>query len=375
MASKKYQYYTTAVPLPNGTRKYVRGKTKEELEKKVLELKIELNLGVNVVDNTTFGELALLWYKVYKEPVLRESSKASLKHNINKHILPILSGYEVREIKPFHIQQVMTSVACLSHSTQQKILQIMRSVFQMAEDNGIIAKSPVLSTMKAHGKKADEKEPLTREQSDALLKATWGTRAYTFVLIALNSGLRRGEILGLMWQDIDLEKKILHVRHNLNFSDKKVTTFLKTDSSKRDIPIPSSLCLHLEHCKAKAKSLYVFSKGNGEPLTESSFRSMWRIVEKRTTFDMEKFGKPISPKHPKIFYSLDFHCHPHLLRHTYITRLFESGLDIKQVQYLAGHSTIEMTLKVYTHYDRISRNQETTEKIERAFPLSDSVLL
>ena len=61
------------------------------------------------------------------------------------------------------------------------------------------------------------------------------------------------------------------------------------------------------------------------------------------------------------------HLTAHILRHTYITRLFEAGLDIKEVQYLAGHSTVDMTLRVYTHYDRQSREKQTIEKVREAF--------
>ena len=65
--------------------------------------------------------------------------------------------------------------------------------------------------------------------------------------------------------------------------------------------------------------------------------------------------------------TLDFHVHPHQLRHTYITRLFESGLDIKEIQYLAGHATVNMTLRVYTHYQHESRQQSTAQKVCAAF--------
>jgi integrase len=65
--------------------------------------------------------------------------------------------------------------------------------------------------------------------------------------------------------------------------------------------------------------------------------------------------------------TLDFPVTAHQLRHTYITRLFESGLDIKEIQYLAGHSSVEMTLKVYTHYQRESRQEETAKKVFAAF--------
>lgn len=57
----------------------------------------------------------------------------------------------------------------------------------------------------------------------------------------------------------------------------------------------------------------------------------------------------------------------HILRHTYITRLFEAGLDVKEIQYLAGHNTMDMTLSVYTHYDRKNWEQQTAEKVRRAF--------
>ncbi len=60
------------------------------------------------------------------------------------------------------------------------------------------------------------------------------------------------------------------------------------------------------------------------------------------------------------------HITAHILRHTYITRLFEAGLDLKEIQYLAGHSTVEMTLRVYAHYDRLSRESQTAEKVRAA---------
>ena len=71
--------------------------------------------------------------------------------------------------------------------------------------------------------------------------------------------------------------------------------------------------------------------------------------------------------HSKVVRTLDFHVHPHQLRHTYITRLFESGLDIKEIQYLAGHATVNMTLRVYTHYRHESRHQSTAQKVCAAF--------
>lgn len=80
-------------------------------------------------------------------------------------------------------------------------------------------------------------------------------------------------------------------------------------------------------------------------MTLSSYKSMWRHIAK---------GLP------------DTHISAHTLRHTYITRMFEAGLDIKEVQYLAEHSTVDMTLRVYTHYDQRSRREKTAEKVREA---------
>lgn len=81
---------------------------------------------------------------------------------------------------------------------------------------------------------------------------------------------------------------------------------------------------------------------NGGALSQTSFSNLWDMVR-----------------------SLDFHVTPHQLRHTYITRLFESGLDIKEIQYLAGHTTIDMTLRVYTHYQHESRKKRRQGKSAR----------
>ena len=88
---------------------------------------------------------------------------------------------------------------------------------------------------------------------------------------------------------------------------------------------------------------------NHKPLTKSSYRSSWRLIERELP---------------------ETHLTAHILRHTYITRLFEAGLDIKEIQYLAGHSTMDMTLKVYTHYDRKSRETKTAEKVRDALRIS-----
>ena len=117
------------------------------------------------------------------------------------------------------IQALMAALAGKSSSLQSKVLLHLRSIFAVAMENGLISKSPVSSMLKAGGKRTEEKAALTPEESSLHLEQVKDTRARTFLLIALHTGMRRGEIIGLMWQDIDFQEKMIHVRHNAVIND------------------------------------------------------------------------------------------------------------------------------------------------------------
>ena len=364
--------YTKTITTPTGKRKYIRAATKEELERKYQQAKLEIGAGVDITDATTFGEFAQLWFNTYKRPNLRENSKEDCLYILNNHILPPLSAMRMRDTKPVHIRGVMSNLAGYSRSVQGKAVQILRSIFNAAVENHLIMRSPVSSALKAGGETAKEKVPLTPEQSQRLLDATAGTRAYPAVAIMLGAGLRKEEAVGLMWEDIDLKNGYIHVRHAKPFHHGKgeVTDQLKSKAAYRTIPIPAWLLQILRGEHSKTNSLFVLAMRNGESLTESSFGRLWGIIKARTTDDPEKIGTPVSARHPNVIYTLDFHVHPHLLRHTCITRWLEAGFDLKEVQYLAGHSTPDMTLRVYAHYDQRVRLENTASKIRASTNLS-----
>ena len=110
--------------------------------------------------------------------------------------------------------------------------------------------------------------------------------------------------------------------------------------------MPRSLMTYLREMKNRSPviSRFVFPTEAGSNFSSSSFCTAWSRAVK----------------------DLSFHVHPHQLRHTYITRLFEAGLDLKQIQYVAGHATERMTLHVYTHYNAIDRAEETINAVQQA---------
>lgn len=177
--------------------------------------------------------------------------------------------------------------------------------------------------------------------------------------------LRREEALGLMWADVNFDTHCVHVRRTNVFIGNRniVSENMKSDAAKRDIPMAPWVeeALRAASCSPD-RALYVAPGADWRAMTQASFRSVWHAVVARTTDDPDLIDTPV-PKHPDIIRTLDFHVHPHLLRHTCITRWVEEGLQPKEVQYLAGHATPDMTMRVYAHYDHIGRFAETVVKV------------
>ena len=370
MANEKL--YTKTLTLPNGKRKYIRAKTKEEVERKYAELCAEIGAGVNVSDNSTVGELAQMWYSVYKKPHLKKGGQNAAKNAVNNHILPIIGAMKVRDVRPVNIRRVMANLEGMSQSTHDKVRQALKGMFKAAVENGMIAKSPVPDDLGKTGKAAAEVVPLTVAQSKQLLTAVKDTRAYICVILMMVGGLRREEACGLMWQDIDFTEGTITVNRVLVFYDNvgHFTEDLKSKAAHRTIPMPRYAMDALAAEKAKSNSLYVLSKTDGSLLSSTAFRHIWSAITVRETDNSALLGKPVSATHPDVKYGMDFHVHPHQLRHTAITRWFDAGLDVKTVQYLAGHSSPNVTLKIYDHYCASARQQNTAAIIQGSAVLS-----
>lgn len=364
--SKAPKTYTVTLTLPGGSRKYFRGSTKKEAEKRRDDARLKVGMGVDINCDTTVSELAQIWFTTYKDENkdLHKRSKETTRNVIKRYLDPTIGNMKVADVKPIHIQQLMNSVSGYSESTQKKVLQAARAIFSVAEDNGMIQKTPISKNVKAGGAKPIEPEPLTPTQSAALLQAVKGTRAYLLVLVLLHTGMRIGEALGLRWRDFDFVAGTVSVNRSIVYPEDnrqgEVNEDLKTVNARRTIPLPWTVMAEIKNAKTASHSLWVFAMQDGSFLSYNSFRALWRIIDYRTTTKRKVNGREIVQR------TLDFDVHPHLLRHTRITRWFEAGLDIKEVQYLAGHATPDITLRIYTHYQAKLRRAETAQKIRAA---------
>lgn len=356
---KKIKYLTKTIRCPDGTRKYVRGKTAEELERKVREAQVQLGLGININDDTTVAEFAQTWLIVYKKPAMKPQSFSVLSGNVSRHIIPAIGAKLIRDVRSADCMMVIGNLSGSSRSLQSAVLNAMRALFECAVDNHIIARNPVSKSLQPVAHVAEEREPLTHEQMDALCrKAISHTDKLlgAFILLCGWAGLREGEALGLNWSSIDFDRGTIHVKEQ--YIGTGVTSSLKTETSNRRVPMPPVLLSFLSGLP-EPHTGYLFNV-RSRSLKSGYFQKMQRM----SSVDKDGLQRVTNAVRSA---SLDFYVHPHLLRHTYATRCIEGGLDPKTVQYLLGHSTSKVTMDIYAHYQEEERHAETAHKVRSVF--------
>lgn len=361
----------------------VYAKDPEELERKVAERLVEIERRKQLAENPLVWQYAQTWYKLYT-PRLSDSRKSDYAIAINRHICPIIGSLHMLDVTPGDIADVMLACADLSRSSQDKIVCALKKIFAAGEKAGVVRVNPCVD-LRAGGKRAAEKEALTRQQMRTLEDAVAGTRIYPFVMIGLYAGLRREEILGLEWDCVHLDgaAPYISVRRALRWVHNQpvVSDELKSAAARRDVPIPPTLVGCLADLQRTATGDYVISSSDGQPWSMTAYRNAWRYITRRQTGTAKrtehgetvllekKLGETV--RNSKVQITIDFGVTPHILRHTYITNLILSGANVKVVQYLAGHSKVETTLNIYTHL--IERSPEANlGAVLAAFPAPES---
>lgn len=339
----------------------VYAKDPQELAQKVAERTAEIERRKQLAENPLVWQYAQTWYKLYT-PRLSDSRKSDYAIAINRHICPIIGARHMLDVTPGDIADVMLACADLSRSSQDKIVCALKKIFAAGEKAGVVRVNPCVD-LRAGGKRAAEKEALTRQQMRTLEDAVAGTRIYPFVMIGLYAGLRREEILGLEWDCVHLDgaAPYISVRRALRWVHNQpvVSDELKSAAARRDVPIPPMLVGCLADQQRTATGDYVISSSDGQPWSMTAYRNAWRYITRRqtgtakrtehgeTVLREKKLGETV--RNSRVRITIDFDVTPHILRHTYITNLILSGANVKVVQYLAGHSKAEITLNIYSH--------------------------
>ena len=377
MAKAKGKYFRKKVRHPvTGEYRDVYGKTRAELNDKCDALRAEWGREIRDGESPFFWQYAADWF-ARRSPEMSEARRRDIAREINRNICPVIGTKRLSELTSDDALDVLAARVARSASARKNTLQTLNRILEAAEDAGKIPRNPARK-LKAGGEKPQKKKALTQSQQQTLLEAVRGHRIRLFVLLCLYTGLRREEACGLTWGDVELSGKAPHltVQRACRWPDGTrpvVEEYLKSSAGWREIPLPEILRAELKAEKAalgkiapaKLRVRHVIGNPDGTPLTLKSFQNAWRIIDARSTgtvtrkrkdpatgqtvkvTEEKKLGDVIR-NHPGVVVTIDFDCTPQTLRRTYITRLILGGMDLKRVQYLAGHESPDITLEIYT---------------------------
>lgn len=387
----KYEYveklgrYRKRVKDADGKYVAIYGVTPEELEERVREAQELISTASYHRENPLVKEYAEKWLTMHSAHV-RTTTMTDYTSCVKIYIIGTIGDMYMADVRTDDVRMAIVEASKKSTSIYRKTQMLFKLIFQSAVDSGIIDKNPCESLNPKGGIEAKEKTALTDKQMKTLLESVKGLPVETFVMLGLYAGLRREESLGLKWENVFLDtdaphlsvQTAWHTEHNRPV----ITTNLKTRAARRNIPIPMPLLDHLTEKKKAATSEFVIANSEGGPLSETQWQRLWKYVVTRTTKertytryrkDGTKEVHTVAPvlgekaaHNGNVVYTMDFVPTPHQLRHTYITNLLIAGVDVKTVQYLAGHEHAKITLDIYAHLT-YNRPEDLKQKIDLAF--------
>lgn len=317
--------------------------TKREAEK-VLRSRIEEqeNTFERKADNSTLAVYLRYWLDSYCASQLAPNTLRGYRVNVENHIIPKIGNIQLNRLQPKDIQSLYDTLrkAGLSGTTIRYVHNNLHKALRAAVKAQLITRNPA-DLVDPPKKDLYEASPLTPAQSVALVRACTGKEIFLPVLLALTLGLRRGEALGLQWKNVDLSANTVTISHSATFSKGGFSlSSTKTKNSRRTLMMPEILqsALVAAHSK-QAEDAEAFGPGfnphdlvccrpDGSPLTSSALQRQFSAA-------LEEAHLP----------SIRFHD----LRHTNATLMLRNSVPAKIVSAMLGHSSIGITLDVYSH--------------------------
>ena len=324
--------------------KNVLGKTQAEVKDK-LKKAIEETAGLDVIkaEKYTLGQWIDIWFENYAKVKVRPSSHQTYRGYIDNHIKPNIGKIPLNKLSSLELQKFYKKLLGngrvkrlesrqqpkgLSAKTVRNINQVISSALDLAKEQKLIATNP---TDACALPKVEHKEMQTIPAEDLakFLREAKARGVYEMYYIELATGLRRGELLGLKWSDIDFANRVIRVQRQVaRINGEIVEAPLKTKNSYRNISISDDTAEVLKAQREKVDSEYVFPSPNGGPISPDSVNHMLQRVLERAGLPRVRF---------------------HDLRHTFATIALQNGVDIKTVSGMLGHYSAGFTLDTYAH--------------------------
>lgn len=352
-------------------KKYFYGKTKKEVTEKVNELLNQLRTNTYIEPcKMTLYEWLCTWLETYNSDI-RMTTKVNYETYVNKHIKKSIGGYKLCELNTLIIQQFymnkskngrLDGAGALSPKTLRNLHNMLHKALNQAVYLDLIQKNPTdFAVLQKRQKK--EMRYFTVEEQKKLQEVIKGHRLEMAILLDLYTGMRQGELLGLAWKNVHINhdgNSYIRITQTLNRiknpdSTSKHKTILainepKTSHSVRTIPLLPEIAERLaRYCQEQennhrqngySPSEFVFTSTTGTPIEPRDFqRDFKKILQKNNIREINVHG----------------------IRHTYAVRALESGMSVKTLSDILGHSSTAFTMDVYGHvteefkHDEVSR--------------------
>jgi integrase len=348
-----------------------KGITKKDAKTELRKVEEEIEKGIFIPKNKVprFSEVAEEWLE-YKKPNLRETSWENCEGQIKKHFED-LKGLKINSIQINTVEKFIRSKQeqGMNINTLRKILVTLGQILSYSVRHRYIDSNPLKEAERPKDTREEEKEMkiLTPEEIRSFLSNVNELKYKTLFLLAIMSGAREGELLGLKWSDVDFENKQVNIQRTYTKGRWFPT---KTKSSKRKIDLAPSVISELRKWKLACipNDLdLVFPNEAGQPMNYSNMvnRYFEPALEKAGIIEIETIEKKIegTTKVKKLKKVKGHKIRFHDLRHTYASLMIEQGENIKYIQTQLGHSSPTVTLNVYAHLMKPT-NQEAVLRLE-----------
>lgn len=337
-----------------GKRKCLYGRKLPEL-KKNLAVAIAGNVAyTSLKDDITLDNWFNRWIDVYKKKSVRPNTLREYTHIYNKNISPFLGNRKINSLIKSNIQELIDTASDTGYGyeRQNKIKVILFDMFQRAMEDELMIKNPAKG-VRLRADKVIKARSLSIYEQHLFFEACAGLFYDNLFNVAINTGLRPGELFALTENDIDFENNFINVNKTLvyqKYLDEECKNFHqeppKTKQSYRKVPINSECRRYLErqitqknaikHKNPKEQNNYLFVTQFNTPLNSQIYsdaiKSIVKLINlsKSKDEELENFSG-------------------HTFRHTFATRCFEAGVQPKVVQSYLGHASLQMTMDLYTH--------------------------
>ncbi len=354
ISQRKDGLYTARFTDRNGKRRQRYFKKLQECRKWIADARFEdEHSDINAVGDMSVSAWFDYWIENFKTGNVKQKTIQNYKDRFRLNIKPCMGDMMLSDVKPLHCQNVLNMMAKDGYCTSTIKLSgiTMRTLFGSAVENGLIMKNPVSSKSDhAKGAESKPKRVLTIGEQRSFLNAVDGKSNYNQYALVLQTGIRTGELAALTWEDVDFEKRMLHIRKTAD--DRSGKWDVRSPKSKagiRAIPLNDEALRILKNQKEKMRSLavvpleyhdHVFLSGNGNLIKNSTYNK-----------DIRRICKTAGIAH----FSM------HTLRHTFATRCAEAGMQPKTLQTILGHSNISITMDIYVHCTEDKKHNEMNE--------------